>query len=285
MNRRRFLVLGGASVLGAHLCDRLLADGHEVIAVDDFTSGSFASLAHLKNEPRFVLIEHDVASQFDARVDGVFHLALPSSERSCALDPGRAALTGAMGTMNALDVAAQNGARVVVVTSTERFGEGVRRAEQLALAAMNAGSVEARFVRVASVYGPRMALDDAHVVPRLLVQVLRGDDLVIAQDEAERAVRLTWVDDAVDALVRTMERDLPTPEPMPDVVAPFVETTIEEVASTILDVVVGASRRDDASERIERTLRSLEDRLSSIRAPESGFFDRAAPRATAGGTR
>ena len=276
MERRRFLVLGGASVLGAHLCERLLDDGHEVIAVDDFTSGSFATIAHLKRERRFAFIEHDITSKFDARVDGVFHLALPSSERSCTEDPTRAAMTAVMGTMNALEVAALHDARVVMVTSTERFGAGVERAEQLAMNTARIGRADVRLVRVGSVYGPRMPLDDKHVVSRLLVQALRGEDVVVEEEEAGRLERLTYADDAVDLLVRAMDRDLPTPEPMPDVVAPVVEATVEEVASAILEVVIGGARSSALEEGIARTLSSFEDRLASLRAPESGFFGKSA---------
>jgi UDP-glucuronate decarboxylase len=180
MERRRILVLGAASVLGAHLCERLLAEGHEVIAVDDFTSGSFATIAHLKRKPRFAFVEHDITTKFDAKVDVVFHLAVPSSERSCAADPMRAALIGVMGTANALEVATLHGARVVIATSIERFGQGVRRTEDLARDAANTRRTDVRIVRVGTAYGPRMPLDDGHVVPRLLVQALRGEDLVVA---------------------------------------------------------------------------------------------------------
>lgn len=275
MQRRRILVLGAANVLGAHLCERLLADGHEVIAVDDFTTGSFATLAHLKHNARFAFVEHDVTTKFDAHVDGVFHLALPSSERSYATDPVRAALVGVAGTANALEVAAQHDARVVIATSTERYGEGVRCAERLALDISNARRADVRIVRVATAYGPRMALDDAHVIPRLVVQALRGDDLVVDAQEAEQIERLSYVDDAVDTLVDAMNGD----PPHAPLVAPFVEATVEEIASTILEVVIGGTQASperpvSLEEGILRTLRSIEERLTSLRAPESGFFDK-----------
>lgn len=284
MQRRRILVLGGASVLGAHLCERLLADGHEVIAVDDFTRGSFATLAHLKRERCFAFIEHDIVTKFDANVDAVVHLAVPSSERSCAADPARAALVGVMGTANALEVAALHHARFVLATSIERFGEGVRCAERLVRDAANAGRADVRIVRVGATYGPRMPTDDPHVVPQLLVQALRGDDLVVTHDDADRIERLTYVADAVDALVRALDEDQPAPE----VVAPFIERTVEEIASTILEVVIGGARSSDPLEEgIVRTLESMEAKIASVRAPESGFFDKSTsdePSRTAVGT-
>lgn len=273
MKRRRILVLGAASVLGAHLAERLLADGHEVIAVDDFTSGSFATIAHLKRERHFAFVEHDIVTKFDANVDRVFHLALPSSERSYALDPARAALIGVLGTANVLEVAARGRARVVMATSVERHGDGARCAERLARDAMNARTLDVRFARVGTVYGPRMPLDDAHVVPRMIVQALRGENLVVAHDEAERVERLSYVDDAVEALLQAMDDERPTA----DVVAPFVERTVDEIASAILDVVIsGAPQSTDPLEGgIARALRSMEDRIASVHPPESGFFDRA----------
>jgi UDP-glucuronate decarboxylase len=284
MKPRRSLVLGGASVLGAHLCERLLADGHEVIAVDDFTSGSFATVAHLKREPRFAFVEHDINTKFDANVDGVFHLAVPSSQRGCAIDPARAALTGVMGTANALEVAAIRKSRVVMATSIERFGEGVRCAERLARDASNDGLAEVRIVRVASAYGPRMALDDAHVVSRMLMQAVRGEDVIVAHDEADRIERVSFVDDAVETLVRSMNDDAGDEE----VVAPFVEASVEEIASMILEVVLGGAQPADApasrfEDGIACTLRAFERRLASVGPPESGFFDRVrSPRADVG---
>jgi UDP-glucuronate decarboxylase len=270
MERRRILVLGGASVLGAHLCDRLLADGHEVIAVDDFSRGSFATLAHLKRERRFAFVEHDVVTKFDANVEYVFHLAVPSSERTCADDPARAALVGVMGTANALDVAALRHARVVIATSIERFGQGVSCAEQLGRDAVNAGRADVRMVRVGTTYGPRMALDDPHIVPRLIVQALRGEDLVVANDEADRVERLSYVDDAVEALVRAMDVERATSE----MVAPFVETTVDEIGSAILEAIIGGERSSPLEEGIARTVRSMQERLASVRPPDSGFLDK-----------
>ena len=270
MERRRFLILGGASVLGAHLSERLLDDGHEVIAVDDFTSGSFATIAHLRRRARFAFVEHDVTTKFDVKVDGVFHLAVPSSERACEADPTRAALICVMGTANALEVAAQHRARIVMTTSVERFGSGVRHAEDSALEAARKGHADVRIVRVATAYGPRTALDDGQIVTRLIVEALRGTDLVVSARDAERVERLTYVDDAVDALVQGMIDDGTARE----TVVPFVEATVEEIASAILDVVIGGARSSPSALDIgiERTVRAIEDRVAAIGPPERGFF-------------
>lgn len=262
--------MGGASVLGAHLCERLLDDGHEVIAVDDFTSGSFATIAHLKRRARFAFVEHDVTTKFDVKVDGIFHLAVPSSERACEADEARAALICVMGTANALEVAAQHGARVVMATSVERFGSGVRHAEDAALEAARKGRADVRIVRVATAYGPRIALDDGQIVTRLIVDALRGTELVVSAHEAERIERLTYVDDAVGALVAAMIDDGAARQ----IAVPFVEATVEEIASAVLDVVIGGARSAPSplDLGIERTIRAIEDRVAAIGPPESGFF-------------
>ncbi len=224
--------MGGASLLGSHLCERLVGDGHEVIAIDDFTTGSFASLAHLKREPRFAFVEHDITQKFDAHVDAIFQLALPSSRRACESDPVRATVTSVMGTVHAFEIAAEQGARVVLATSAERWGQGVRCAESLAIDFATTRGVDVRTVRVASVYGPRMSPDDPSIVTRLVLQSLRGEPLE-ADVRSDAPVRLSYVDDAVDTLARTMASSLRVPA----VAAPFVDTTV----GAIIEAVAGSA--------------------------------------------
>lgn len=253
---RRVLVIGGASLLGSHLCERLVEDGHEVIAIDDFTTGSFATLSHLKHEPRFAFVEHDVTAKFDAHVDAVFHLAVPSSRRACESDPIRATVTGVMGTVHALEVASAHDARIVVATSFERWGPGVRCAESLVRDFSRTRTVDARIVRVASAYGPRMPLDDPHVVTRLSIQALRGEPLVLSPAPGARET-LSYVAEAVETLVRAME----APHQASALVAPYVETTVEAVARAVLDV----ASHGEALPGIEPTVRWIEQRLLGVR--------------------
>lgn len=204
----RVLVTGGAGLVGSHLVDRLLARGHEVIAVDDLSRGSFANLAHLKREPRFAFAEHDVVRPFRADVDGVFHLAVPSSPRSCEDDPVRAAMTCVAGTAHALEVAADRGARAVLGMSSEVFGPGARCAEAIAADFARTRGVDVRIVRSPLVYGPRMAPDGGDVVSVLALAALsRGGDagLEAAAASFARTVSLVYVDDAVTALLHAME--------------------------------------------------------------------------------
>ena len=235
----RALVVGGAGVVGSHLVDRLLAEGNEVIAIDDLSRGSFANLAHLRRSARFAFIEHDVATPYRAQVDRVFHLAVPSTRLACEPDPVKALKTCVLGTMHALDVAAANGARVVLATATERWGEGVRCAETLAVDFGKTRGADVRVVRLPSAYGPRMAPDGDHLVMSLVLQALRGQDLA-PRARLDRRVHLAYVDDAVETLARTMESEkseagwLNDPR-MTAVVAPSSEVTVFELAHLVAE--------------------------------------------------
>ncbi len=298
--------MGGASLLGSHLCERLVGEGHEVIAIDDFTSGSFASVAHLERSPRFAFVEHDITQRFRAHVDAIFQLALPSSRRACERDPVRATVTGVMGTVHAFEIAADHGARVVLATSAERWGHGVRCAEALAIDFASTRKVDVRVVRVASVYGPRMSPDDPSIVTRLVLQGVRGERLEPGV-RTDAPVRLSYVDDAADTLARTMASALRVPA----VATPFVDTDVGAVADAVAaalatgahhassptsgstalpallppslrgttpealpaSIVFGQPSAMDLQEGIARTVRSFEERLGR-RPPEreSGIF-------------
>lgn len=230
------MVIGGASLLGSNLCERLLLEGDEVIAVDDFTSGSFATLVHLDGQPRFSFLEHDVRAQLSSRkLDAVFHLALPSSRRAYESDPVRSTFTSVIGTMHALELAADHDARLVLATSPERWGHGVRCAESLVVEFTRTRKIDVRIVRVASTYGPRMPADDPHVVMGFVRSLLRSEDRPVTDDTTHR---LSYVDDASDTLLRTLDADLRVPA----VAAPWVDATTAEIAEAVL----AASRQGDA---------------------------------------
>jgi UDP-glucuronate decarboxylase len=235
---QRVLVVGGAGVVGSHLVDRLLDEGNEVIALDDLSRGSFANLAHHKRSPRFAFVEHDVTTPFKAAVDRVFHLAVPSTRMACDVDPVKAVVTCVLGTLHALDVAAANDARIVIATAEGPWGEGVRCAETLAMDFGKTRRADVRVVRLPSAYGPRMAPDGDHVVTSLVLQALRGEDLT-PPDRLERCLRLTYVDDAVETLARSMSID----ELHGPVVAPAAEVSVLDLAHLVAEAagLIGAA--------------------------------------------
>lgn len=226
---QRFLILGGASVVGSHLCDRLLAAGREVIVVDDLSAGSYANVAHHRQNPRFLFAEHDVRVPFRADVDAIFQLALPSSHERCRRDPASASTTCIDGTRNALEVACRTGARLVFVTATERWGHGARTAESFAMDFAKQRGVDVRIVRHASAYGPRMAPDGDHVVSTLALRALRGESVLPDRGEPTEIFRVVHVDEVVETLVRTIAAS----HPPPPLLAGSVETSFEAIARIV----------------------------------------------------
>jgi UDP-glucuronate decarboxylase len=169
-----------------------------------------------------------VGTPFRATVDCIFHLAVPSTRMACEPDPVKAAMTCVCGTMNVLEVAAAHGARLVLATATERWGEGVRCAEALAADFARARDADVRLVRMPSAYGPRMTPDGDHLVTSLVMQAFRGQALA-PRMRLDRRVRLAYVDDAVETLIRTMK----SKERTPPLVAPSCEASVLELAQLV----------------------------------------------------
>ncbi|HEX7499389.1 MAG TPA: GDP-mannose 4,6-dehydratase, partial [Polyangia bacterium] len=122
MTRKRVLVTGGAGFVGSHLCERLLADGHEVVCLDNFFTGTHANVAHLREHPRFELFRHDVQEPLTMEVDQIFHLACPASPIHYQRNPVRTIRTAVEGTLNLLDVARESGARIMIASTSEVYG-------------------------------------------------------------------------------------------------------------------------------------------------------------------
>jgi UDP-glucuronate decarboxylase len=228
MTRNRILVTGGAGFVGSHLCERLLADGHEVVCLDNFFTGTHANVAHLRKHPRFELFRHDVQETLTMEVDQIFHLACPASPIHYQRNPVRTIRTAVEGTLNLLDVARECGARILIASTSEVYGdpaehpqteaywgnvnpigpracydEGKRCAEALATAYASQYGVEVRIARIFNTYGPRMHENDGRVVSNFIVQALSGQPLTVFGD-GKQTRSFCYVTDLIEGFVRLM---------------------------------------------------------------------------------
>ena len=224
----RILITGAAGFLGSHLADRFLADGCEVVGVDNFLTGSPANLAHLEREPRFDLIEHDIATPLviEPRVSGVLHFASPASPVDYTQLPIRTLKAGGLGTHNTLGIARRHGARYLLASSSEVYGdpgvhpqpedywgnvnpvgprsvydEAKRYAEAMTMAYHRAHAVDTRIVRIFNTYGSRMRPEDGRVVSNFIVQGLRKEAMTI-YGTGSQTRSFCHVDDQVEGIVR-----------------------------------------------------------------------------------
>jgi len=228
MTRKRVLVTGGAGFVGSHLCERLLADGHEVVCLDNFFTGTHANVAHLREHPRFELFRHDVQEKLTMEVDQIFHLACPASPIHYQRNPVRTIRTAVEGTLNLLDVARESGARMMIASTSEVYGdpaehpqtesywgnvnpigpracydEGKRCAEALATSYAIQYGVQVRIARIFNTYGPRMHENDGRVVSNFVVQALSGKPLTIFGD-GQQTRSFCFVSDLVEGFIRLM---------------------------------------------------------------------------------
>jgi UDP-glucuronate decarboxylase len=228
MARQRILVTGGAGFLGSHLCERLLADGHEVLCLDNFFTGTHANVAKLRDSPRFEIFRHDVQEPLTIEVDQIFHLACPASPIHYQRNPVRTIRTAVEGTLNLLDVARECGARILIASTSEVYGdpaqhpqteaywgnvnpigpracydEGKRCAEALATAYASQYGVEVRIARIFNTYGPRMHENDGRVVSNFIVQALSGKPLTVFGD-GQQTRSFCYVSDLIEGFVRLM---------------------------------------------------------------------------------
>jgi dTDP-glucose 4,6-dehydratase len=224
----RHLVSGAAGFIGSHLCDRLLADGHEVVGLDNFITGSRDNVGHLAGLARFRLQECDVtgAVHVDGDFDGVWHLASLASPKHYLAHPIETLESGSSGTRNMLEIARRNGARFLLTSTSECYGdplehpqvetywgnvnpvglrscydESKRFAEAMTMAYHRTHGVRTNIARIFNTYGPRMALDDGRVVPAFLDQALRGEPLTVFGDGSQTR-SFCYVSDMVEGLVR-----------------------------------------------------------------------------------
>ncbi|MCB9759394.1 MAG: SDR family oxidoreductase [Alphaproteobacteria bacterium] len=233
----RILVTGGAGFVGSHLCERLVADGHEVVAVDNFVTGRPQNVASLRDHPRFSLVEADaiVGLPVEGRVDRVFHLASPASPIDYVELPFETLFAGSDATRNCLERALADGARFLLASTSEVYGdpavhpqvesywgnvnpigprsvydEAKRYAEALTMAFHRYKQVETRIVRIFNTYGPRMRVNDGRVVPAFCSQAITGKPLTVFGDGLQTR-SFCYVSDLVDGIIRLMESDLTEP--------------------------------------------------------------------------
>jgi dTDP-glucose 4,6-dehydratase len=229
----RILVTGGAGFLGSHLCDRLLAEGHDVIAMDNLITGSTDNIAHLAGNRRFLFVEQDVTHYIYLKgsLDAILHFASPASPVDYLELPIQTLKVGSLGTHNALGLALAKGARLLLASTSEVYGDPIvhpqpesywgnvnpigprgvydeakRFAEAMTMAYHRAHGVETRIVRIFNTYGPRMRLDDGRVVPNFVGQALRGEPLTIYGD-GKQTRSFCYVSDLVDGIYRLMLSD------------------------------------------------------------------------------
>jgi UDP-glucuronate decarboxylase len=275
----RTLVLGGAGFLGSHLCDRLLREGHHVIALDDFSTGSRSNVAHLKGDPRFSLEKADVTLplRIAGRVDWIFNLASPASPVHYQRDPIKTTLTNVLGTLHALKLAVEVRACLLQASTSEVYGdpevhpqpesywghvnpigvrscydEGKRCAESLAMDFVRMHKVDLKLARIFNTYGPRMAVDDGRVVSNFIVQALRGDDLTI-YGEGSQTRSFCYVDDLLEQFLRFMRQPA---EAGPLNLGNSGEFSVLELARTVVELTGSTSRivhaplpKDDPKQR------------------------------------
>ncbi len=231
MTYKRVLVTGGAGFIGSHLCERLLAEGAEVLCVDNFYSSTRRNIHHLLSNPRFELLRHDITFPLYVEVDEIYNLACPASPVFYQRDPVQTTKTSVIGSINMLGLAKRVGARILLSSTSEVYGdptvhpqtedywgnvnpiglrscydEGKRCAETLFFDYRRQHDLDIKVVRIFNTYGPRMLPDDGRVVSNFIVQALGGQDLTVYGD-GHQTRSFCYVDDLVDGLMRMMGTD------------------------------------------------------------------------------
>jgi dTDP-glucose 4,6-dehydratase len=254
--RPRALVTGGAGFLGSHLCERLLAEGYRVVCVDNLSTGVRENVAYLEKDPGFEYVERDVTLplQVEGLLDEVYHFASPASPKDFGRIPLEILMAGSLGTRNALDLALEGGARFLLASSSEVYGdplvhpqredyrgnvsttglrsvydEAKRYAEALTMAFHREYGLDTRIARTFNTYGPKMRPDDGRVVPAFISQALSGLPLTVFGDGTQTR-SLQYVDDLVEGAFRLMRSH----ENRPVNIGNPVEYTVGEIAEMVV---------------------------------------------------
>jgi dTDP-glucose 4,6-dehydratase len=262
MTLRRALITGGAGFLGSHLVDALLSEGWKVVVVDSLLTGRLANIQHLRNEPSFDFIEQNICDPFDpGKVDYVFHFASPASPVDYGVHGIHTLKVGSFGTFHALGVAKKYGAKYLVSSTSECYGdplehpqretywghvnpigprsvydEAKRFTEAVTMAYRRYHNIDTRIARIFNTYGPRMQINDGRVVPNLMKQALRGEDLTIYGDGSQTR-SFCYVSDEIDGFLRLAKSD----EHFPVNIGNPSEFTILQCARLVLKVTGSSS--------------------------------------------
>jgi UDP-glucuronate decarboxylase len=276
--RKRVLVTGGAGFLGSHLCERLLADGHDVLCVDNYFTGAKDNIAPLFASANFEALRHDISTPLMAEVDEIYNLACPASPRHYQYDPVQTLKTSVLGAIHMLGIARRTGARAFQASTSEVYGdpdvhpqpedycgnvnplgpracydEGKRCAETLFFDHRRKHGTSIKVVRIFNTYGPRMHPEDGRVVSNFITQALRGQDITLYGDGSQTRA-FCYVSDMIEGFVRMMR----TPD---DVTGPVNlgnphELTVRDLAERILaltgsrsKLVFAALPQDDPTQR------------------------------------
>jgi len=261
---KKILVTGGAGFLGSHLCERLLAEGHDVLCLDNFFTGSKQNILHLMGNPRFELMRHDVTFPLYVEVDQIYNLACPASPVHYQFDPVQTTKTSVHGAINMLGLAKRVKARILQASTSEVYGdpevhpqhegywgkvnpigirscydEGKRCAETLFFDYHRQHGLDIKVVRIFNTYGPRMHPNDGRVVSNFIVQALKGEDITIYGDGTQTR-SFCYVDDMVEAFMLMMDTEKGFTGPV-NVGNPG-EYTMLELAEKTLSLVGGKSK-------------------------------------------
>lgn len=261
---KRILVTGGAGFLGSHLCDRLIKDGHDVLCVDNFFTGSKANITHLIGNPYFEVMRHDITFPLYVEVDQIYNLACPASPIHYQFDPVQTTKTTVHGAINMLGLAKRVKARILQASTSEVYGdpimhpqpesywghvnpigprscydEGKRCAETLFFDYHRQHNLDIKVVRIFNTYGSRMHPNDGRVVSNFIVQALKGEDISIYGDGSQTR-SFCYVDDLIEGFVRMMNTEANFTGPI-NMGNPN-EFSIVELAEKVLQLVGGKSK-------------------------------------------
>ena len=264
IDNKRILVTGGSGFLGSYLCDSLLEDGHEVLCVDNFQTGSRRNIEHLHGHPRFEVMRHDVTVPLHVEVDEIWNLACPASPVHYQTDPVKTVKTNVMGAINMLGLARRTKSRIFQASTSEIYGdprvhpqpesylgnvntigprscydEGKRCAETLFFDYGRQFGVDFRMARIFNTYGPRMSENDGRVVSNFIVQALKGEALTLYGDGLQTR-SFCYVDDLIRGFRALMAAPASTPQPV-NLGNPG-EFTIRELAELVLDLTGSRSQ-------------------------------------------